>query len=659
MEQMASRSGNPLKFWHLLLVFPIFIWAGEEDSRLSLKDLYLTPLEVILPEEIGKIESEERIPLDPESGVALREKPIQREGAELIPEETGPKTIDRKIKEAEGLLKRYYAQFLAEKRIWEERERGSIYSSRTEQNDIRLLLYETTHKISETYLVRESPILFELHSKLARYWIELEKPERAIRHFTAAYRYRSLSATEDFFRKGEWKNEDFRDSFKSKSDFHDQKFFERDKALKEFQKAKDDIHLLEAELFRKEESKTSRDQQLTTARNNIESKKTIYEQKEKEYQDSFKANYNLYLETRKREDSSNFFFLAKVVRKLEEENKERLKIINKSSVAGKGIFVLFDYKKNRDFFAYEMLLEKSYHLWPNNPEPIAEVAESFRQDGRKDKAIDFYDQLLRVLADKKGNLSDTEKELEFNSCLRLASLNADLKRLPLAGKFYEKYFLLSPDSDRKTQVAFEMGQFFLTKLGDKEKAAIFYIYWLERNSRDWNPSAKAQSKIEELESLAFLGLSQLERQKKNFEVERDRLLVSIQKFNELEKSRDLSLKKVRELQEQKLRVKKDLIASTEDEALSQYRILDVKIEDAQAELRTFGSRLKTIPITNIYFRLAHLYERDRDFTKADEAYDQVIALGKETEIDLALKDKKRIQRILLTGKIDPPFSESI
>lgn len=653
---MSLQKG--LFFWFCLCLC-CSLFAGEEDDRNRIKYLYLTPLEVILPAEVLALDTEERLFLDPDTGVALREKPNRPpEIGSEEPVATGPKSAETKVKEAEGLLKRYYSQFIDEKRIWEERERGSIYSSRTEQNDIRLLLFETTHRNSETLLVKESPILYELHIRLARLYSEIDKPAIAIRHFIGAYRYRSLATTDEFYRSPNWQKEDFRNQFVAGAKSHQQAFDEKKEAQTQLKVAKDKIHILEAEAIRSGKSVSDVQGSVEAQLRVIEQKKKSLIKAEEQFAKSESENYLNYQKTKQIEDSKNFFEMAKMIKKIEDENKERLKIINKLSVAGKGIFVLFDYKKNRDFFAYELFLEKSYSLWNENIDAIQEVSERFRIDGRKEKAIDFYEKYIKLLETKNDTSEETTKKLSI-AYFRLASLNADSKRYIVAGDNYEKFYAIAPDDALKTKVAFEMGNYFLNTLGDPKKASVFYEYWLDRNSKDWNPSLSEEKNSFDLEALAFLGLSKLDRVNRNPDAEKSKLLVSLKNYKDLESARNGAEKKVLELKEKRMKIKRELITTTQDEALSQFRILEIKIEDQESELRGLESKLLSIPISKILFRLAVLSESQRDFNNAMVYYDSVIEKGIETDIDLAMREKKRVRRILETGKMIPPFSASI
>ncbi|GBF50291.1 hypothetical protein LPTSP4_18160 [Leptospira ryugenii] len=625
--------------------------------------LYLNPLQVISVEEIQNLDTEIRIPIDEDSGIAFRKEPKPSPGnPDAVPEtsgeETGPKSLEVKTKEVEGLLKRYYSQFIEEKRIWEDRERGNIYNSRSDQNDVRLLLWKNTHRLTETYIVRDSPVLYDLHIRAAKLYAEQGKSAPALRHYLAAFKYHPLDLSEEMYMNGEWQKEDYKNLFLGPANTHRDTFQKMNDAYADWERAKNNQHTKLSELARKNRPLS----EIRTVENNLvletKAKEKVYLDAKKAYEESKKQTFDIYLDNKRKSDSIALYDMASVVKKLEDDNKERLKIINKLGTAGKGIYVLFDYKRNVDFFAYELLLERAHSQWPENPFVIFDIAEQYRQDSQKERAIDFYEKYLNLMKESKISGADADEKLR-TTYLRLASLNADIKRKVIASQYYESYFKIAEDSKEKTRVSYEMGLFFANHIGDLKKASEFFIYWLNRNSKDWNPSLTESMGLEELEALAFFHLSRLDKLNRRPDAERGKLNLAYNQWKKIDSDLLDAEKLLLDLKSQKQKIKKDLLVTTEDEALSKYRLLDLKIEDAEGKVRILKTKSDKVPFLKIMYRLAVLAEGNRDFVRANEYYDKVIQYGGEVEIQAALKEKKRVERILATGNIYPPFNESI
>ncbi|TGL52331.1 hypothetical protein EHQ59_09820 [Leptospira kemamanensis] len=672
LVNLVSKKNKSKSFFLLSFLFlQISLWAGEEDRRNPLSGLYLSPLQVISMEEIRSLDTEKRLTIDEDSGIALREepKPVDPNAPDVpvIPgadvpvdpgQETGPKNLETKIREAEGLLKRYYSQFIEEKRIWEDREKGNVYNSRTEMNDIRLLLWQSTHKHAETFIVRDSPLLYYLHTKLAKLYVESEKFAPALRHYLAAFRYHPLEMTEEGYRTGEWQKEDVLGYDETSAKEHERLYQNWVKAETNYKKAKDEIHIKESNWIREGKKLSDLKLQSNQWNNDVRLLDDVRKQTKSDYEKSYNERYLVYLNKRKQIESNDLYAFANVVKKLEDDNKERLKIVNKLGTAGKGIYVLFDYKRNTDFFAYELILERAFRIWNENPNVLNDIAEQFRQDGKKEKAADFYEKSLNEFL-KIPNPTDEEKEKIIKANLRLATINADLKRNILAGNYYETFFNLSPDTAEKTRVSYEIGVFFNQKIGDPERGANFLIYWLEKNSKDWNPSLTEDTGLSEMEAIAYFYLSKKDKKLKKSELEQNKLNIALMQWKKIDEKLISAEKERADLIEKKQSLKKDLMVTTLDDVLSQYRLMDLKIEDQEAVIRVLETKRSKIPLIKILFRLGVLAEENRDFKKAKEYYETVIKEGGETDIRVALKELERIKRILETGNIQPPINESI
>jgi hypothetical protein len=525
-------------------------------------------------------------------------------------------------------------------------------------NDIRLLLWQSTHKHSETFIVRDSPLLYYLHTKLAKLYVEAEKFAPALRHYLAAFRYHPLEMTEEGYRNGEWQKEDVLGYDESAAKQHEGLYTEWIQAEQKWKKAKDDIHLKESAWVRDGKKLSELAPQSKLWNDEVRMLDESRKKAKSNYDESYNKRYLAYLNKRKQIESNELYAFANVVKKLEDDNKERLKIVNKLGTAGKGIYVLFDYKRNTDFFAYELILERAYRIWNENPNVLSDIAEQFRQDGKKEKAADFYEKALTEYL-KNPNPTDDEKEKIIKANLRLATINADLKRNILAGNYYETFFRLSPDTPEKTRVSYEIGVFFNHKIGDPERGSNFLEYWLDKNSKDWNPSLAEDTGVPEMESIAYYYLSKKDKKQKKYELEQNKLNIALMQWKKIDEKLILAEKERLDLIEKKQSLKKDLMVTTLDDALSQYRLMDLKIEDQEAVIRVLETKRNKIPLIKILFRLGVLSEENRDFKKAKEYYETVIKEGGDTEVRVALKELERIKRILETGNIQPPINESI
>lgn len=626
--------------------------AGEDDERLDSKALYLFPHEVIRKEEIQILDSDIRLQIDPDSGIAKPYEPtqenVQGDLEETTPEPTqeptiettmepdipleeGPKSLDTKIQETEGLLRRYYSQFLSEKRIWEDKNRGSKYSPKMEQNEVRLLMLELQSRLTESKLVRDSEIIYYLHKRLGDLYLERESYPEALRHFVAAYRYRNLSHTEDYFLKEDTWKEVLNEDFLQKRQSHKSIKAAYEAQIEKYEETKRKIHRLGSDYARGLITLNEFTDSKKNLEVDLENEKRILELRKSEYEESLQLNYEPYRKSKSREDAENLFKMANLVRMVEDKNKERLKVINKTSFAGRGIFVLFDYKRNTGFPAYEYLLEQSYKLDPTYAPAIQEIAKQLKLDGQKLKAIDFYKKYVELV---EGTQEPNELA---DAYLNLAILNSDIKRKVIAAEYYEKYLAVSPEPEK---IYYELGRFFEVEIGDLEKSYGYYSKWLELELE--NKKQKA---------FAYYGVSLYFKKLKKFEKEEESLLQAYEQIKNIQEELDSVNKSIVDLEREINRFKRELLLTTNDDSLAQYRILQLRMEDLKLEKDKIVTEYQSIPKSRIVRRLAELAETKKEYPKAIEYYTELVNLGNEVEAQIGLKKITELSRLNLKLKV--------
>ncbi|MCC5815294.1 MAG: hypothetical protein JJT78_11095 [Leptospira sp.] len=626
--------------------------AGEDDQRNDGRALYLFPHEAIQIEEIQLLDSETRLKIDDESGIAkpIGEEESTEETTDANPEvestdtettveepeveETGPKSLDTQIREAEGLLRRYYSQFLSEKRIWEDKNRGSKFSTKNDQNEVRLLMDDLKNQLSESKLIRDSELVYYLHRRLGRLHSERENYSAAVRHLQAALQYRNLSNKEDYFlNESTWK-EVINQNEIPRRQAHLQAWNQLKKSEDKVEESQKKIHRIGADFAKGKMNFNSYQESKKTAELALENDKKDLLAQQKNYEDSYRENYIPYQKSKSREDAETFYELAILVRKLEDTNKERLKIVNKTSFAGRGVFVLFDYKRNTGFSGYEYLLEIAYKLDPSFPPPIKNVADQFKIDGQKIKAIDYYKKYLELMSLNKDNLSDEEREDISKVYLNLAILNSDIKRKVQAADYYEKFIKSSKDQDKLQPVYFELGRFYEKQIGNYSLSKNYYEKWLSGSEAKDSP---------EKESVAYYGLSLKEKQNKRADKEEEYLLQSYERYKLIRKSKADKESEIVELEREINRYKRELLITTNDESLAQFRILQLRLDDLKLEKDTILTKYKSIPHTRVILRLAEINEDKKELNKSISYYQELIDIGNESEVNYALKNIKRLE----------------
>ncbi|TGK13092.1 hypothetical protein EHO60_02515 [Leptospira fletcheri] len=624
----------------VLLVFLFGIGAGdrfladEQDQRLDPAGIYKLPYQAIPPAEVAKLK---------------QTLSTQGEGADSI-------SLIR------NLLDPYYAQFVDPKRTEEERRLGKIFTEKTDRNSLRLLILKMVGHITDAAVLRDSPILFELHSLLGKEYSKKKQNFKALEEGITALRYRDFSHTEEAFSKESRILELYDSDEIKRAKGHGQLKKELENAGKEWNRAKDRVHVLEAanvrgtELIFEENGQKRRTSSadLASAKQNVGQTEENLKRADLAYKESFEKNYYPFFKKKSREDAQAVFDLAKRVREAENENKERLKVVNKTSVSGQGIFVLFDYKRNTDFFGTAGLLELAFRLDPEYSDVVLELAKELRSAGKKAKSLDFYLKFLTLAL--KENRSDAEISSVYRE---VASLYTELKQYVPASDYYEKYHKTEPDPARKSLYSFELGSFFENRIGNLEKANEYYSLWLqEREKQQATESELSFPDSQErfrMEVLAHLGISKLFRFEKKPELEKSELLKAVASYDKLRENLQKEENKYSEGKKELLSIKKGLLEKTNDQDMAQYRLKNLELEEAKERMDVVRTKLDTSPGPKAMQRASVLFEYEKDFRSAKKYNEEILKVGNQTEINLALKNIERINRILEDGILRDPY----
>lgn len=133
----------------ILLYLGVFsIFADEQDRRYDSKNLYDPPSVKITEQDLN----------------GLRQS-IQDPSKDSI-------------SEIQKVLSQYYSQFIDSRRMEEEKRLGKIFDENTNRNTIRLLILNMFSKLTPSGMMRDSPILFELHMLLSKEYDKKNKMQK-------------------------------------------------------------------------------------------------------------------------------------------------------------------------------------------------------------------------------------------------------------------------------------------------------------------------------------------------------------------------------------------------------------------------------------------------------------------------------------------------
>ncbi len=636
----------------LLIPFSLFLVLSSlfsHDFRDDSKKIYKKPIEVISFEKLGELEKYIADNSDKSYG---------------------------QIDKIKALLNEYYAQFVDDKRILDNREKAGKYKDRKDNvtdeyknnsgiipvnadvNSIRLFISGMRFKNTESHLARDSDILFDLHLRMARLYEKVGEKHKAVESYLAGLRYRDFSNSED-----RYYSENLLDEIgveeANKRLTHKKIKTDLDDLKKELKKAEDNSHLIGSRYAKLELSASDADAALKENVERIKNLKESVKAKEAEYSDSLLGNFGNYVSKKTKEDSNTLVDFAKLIKSIENENKERAKVENKSDLFGKGVFVAADTNRNQDFTGYAQLLEFAVKVNANNAQAISLLADEYKTSGKKRNAVDLYLKYIR-LADLPENNGKLPLYEVYKS---LAQLYTDLKQYVVASSYYEKMVdLLKSDKKEDPYLYYQLGSFYSQRLGNAEKSSEYFTVWVnwldqkrkeekEKREKDKDFGISLEETVRRLsfEFTASYAIASYHKQMHYPDAESlylDRAYNSYKELEHLIKDQETfvtNAKKDVDL------LKRDLLSKSTAESLSQYKEEQEKLEETTYRLKLVKTSYDALRKTNLLFRLTALEEENRNFKRVKNLYEEIVNIGNENEIANALRNLERVKKIEADG----------
>ena len=360
-----------LSFYFIFLILAI----SPHDSREDRKKIYKAPSEFLSLEKINQL-----------------------------------KDSETEISELTNLLNSYYSQFTEDKRIQNDKEKGIRFKDRTDNissefknfngifpipsdvNSIRKYQNAYRLKNSETNLVRDSNILFTAHYRLANLYRDSKNINKSLESYLAAIRYRDFTITEEKL----FNTPELLDSDEKNLQSHKAVKDSLEKSKLDLKQKKDEYYKTLSEYSKMKLSESEANAKVSTLKTEIDTLEANLKDSELNYADSLKNNFKIFLENKSILDSNFLLEYAKIVYLVESNNKYRDKVTNKYREYYNGVFVDTDNNKNRNFQAYNNLLQFAVRINPKNSEAILLIAEESKASGKTDLAIGFFQKYLAL-----------------------------------------------------------------------------------------------------------------------------------------------------------------------------------------------------------------------------------------------------------------------
>lgn len=590
---------------------------------------------------------------------------------------------DARIESIKQVLNDYYTQFIEDKATQDDREKAGKFKDESgnvalqyknnsgtfpvnsDPNSVRLLINNQKFRLSESHLIRDSEILYRLHSKLAELYETKKNLSKAIESYTAALRYRNYSNTEERFLQVKEKAKEKLSESPVKREYDSSVLVElseeernlwlnykslkeeNEKLAKDLQDAEDRQHVIGSRFATGEITAQDRESQEKTNLVTINSLRESKNKKSSEWESFQKEKFEPFLKKKNREDSSFILKFANAIKQSENENKDRLKVRNKADNLGQSVFVVADTNKNSNFPGYTSMVEFALRIDPENETGVRMLADEFRSSGKKKNAIDYYIKYLKLVSEKEAS---KERDAETYQVYRhIAGLYTEVKQYVLAASYYDKLSIINKERGlNDSSLYYQLGEFYQHRIGDHEKSSENFKKWLETRDEKQGDSVDTARSIS-MQFNAHFGISVYYRQMQNPEEEAFYLGKAYGNFKSLQDLLKSEEEKVSGLRDEANKIKKELLTVNSDSVLNEYREAQNNLEEGQSSMKSVRASYDSIRKTNMLFRMTSLEEDERNFKKAKELFQEIVNVGNENEVNTALRNIERIRKTEVDG----------
>jgi hypothetical protein len=607
-------------------------------------------------------------------------------------------STDKEIEELVSVINTYYSQFSQEKRILEDKLRGVKIGINNSTNVKRLIVNEIQSSLSETFLIRDSEALYSIYNRLGDLYSEklgsnLYYRSKAIESYLAALRYRDFYQSEEkFLDKNLWQRVRSSEELTLReAHWNAKEAYQQSK--KKYEEEKKKFYRELSAIANSESSKTSDVQpgvitQRKNGESNLLSLKKELDEKEKAYRLSKETNLAKLVSQKAEADSKVIVNLAKLVKSLEDEVQSDFKIERQTRLYGNDPSIVYDSGRNTRYFAYKDLLEFANRLFPTAKSVKLLLAEETYLSGQYNFSIQHFEDFIRLsaqnlTAEKTASIDELyRKEREAflkaddetiaelkNAFHKLGSMYSFQKRYVPSAAFYERFIDLEVNEAKRELTYYSLAKLYSDRLGDKERASIYYSKWLALNSdKSYDQQTQLNEQLENYKKVfeANYHLYQFDRfvqkpltQLINLILHSDINTASVSQLTSIERAYKayLTMKNVLEMERRSLeevavryeQIKRALLYKTTEEDYAKYVVVEQKLKEAKQRVALAEGRFHSIHKTKVLFSLAELLEKSKDFEKAEFVYREIISLGNDQEISNAFENIERINQFLSNG----------
>ena len=532
-------------------------------------------------------------------------------------------------------LNEFYLSDPSQKKIQALRKsEQSLYSFREDDqesnaNARRLFLKQVTKQKVKGFLIKEAMPLYLMHKLMAQNLLKLVNPQiyQSEFHFRQALRYRSLKLAPDILTNE--KRLELLDADDPEIQLADQYRTTKEaleKTQQELKEMEERNIILDDSLYFSPQKDVIRSE-IQLNQRSIANKRSDLEELEETFA-ALEEEYQKREESWNKESADFLVEFAELQKKIEDNLKNRQKVINKQSFYKTSFnqTVDYDYTKNRDFRAYAELLELAGRLDKENPAIPLKLGREYKNSRENAKAETFFEQALQLSERAEDQTKLTAEELK-EVLVSLGGIAYQSKRFVDSAKYYEQALSREADSN----LLYLLGSLHYNKTGHYQRAIDLLERYLEKLDEEENEKG-------------FLGVVDRSKQRRQRFFAVSYIAGSLQKLREykamldaFDQLRKLHLEFIQEMRAQREKVeglfrrleeaRRTILDQTNQAALNQFYLAEREYRESEKELVQLKATQNSLPLRGLYFNLAEYWETQNNIKQAIMVYEEAERYG--------------------------------
>ncbi|MCB1175031.1 MAG: hypothetical protein KDK39_15770 [Leptospiraceae bacterium] len=584
--------------------------------------------------------------------------------------QTDPGQADQILAAVRQLLDQYFTQFVADRRIQDERAWQDYRNQRWSQNQNRLQALARERRTQPGYYLGEAPYLKRLFILLGKAYESPAKNDQARANWAYSmalrygYRVRSsdpLPLQTEAERQAAWLAmlRSFADpahmaemsnpEWRAAAERFQQLFGRWVANHKQCEQLQQDVYAVEARMARNQASPAERNR-LQNERDQVCRQKNLDQDGLEQIRSGDYANWR---RASAAQDAWLAWRLAELARVLDQKAwQARLDSNPDSFLRNNGNRIQSNHTRKRDSAAYVQFLELAQYIEPDNLQYLDLLSEFYWAAGKAEVALAWQERWMEQ-SQNQNAASNAERARQF---ARLAAIQSSLQRFVPATQALFEAIKLADNEEQKMLWQGRLADLDYRYTGNWQRAQRLYNQELVRLN-GLNPGAMSANQLQihtSRQYTIYQRLARIARQNRLDKVEQDSLQAARGIWQTMQmQQKDLLVQKTT-LEQELLSLQAKLVATADAEAQSRfYQLRRRDLPAIDQDLAAWERSMQVLQYPQLLQRLAQLSFARQNFSDTRLYLREISQVGNSGEVTSARRNLDQLDKILSDGILRP------